>query len=195
GNGGFASSYGNRPEILDPCIGLGYPMRHFHLRRWNLCDASEHVKHIFKRQVWSAQNVAFAWPALFGGKQVTAGAVAHVDQIHSGVYVTEHFALQVVDHDFSSRRRLDIHFADRGARVHDHYRQVLTHPLADLFFGLKLTSLVIPDHVVDLHRRGLGGRRSVRIEAETSDGAGINNAFNSLVECSSHHVGSPADVG
>src|SRR5262249_33444552 len=120
--------------------------------------------------------------------------VAHVDEIHSRVYVAEHLASKIVDHDFPGRRRLYVHIAHRSARIDDDNRQPAACPLANLFFSLKLASLVIPDHIVDRDGRGLVGGTSLWVQTETSDGACINNAADSFIERSSHHVCASAHV-
>ena len=182
------------PEVFQPCIRFGDPVRHLHARRWNVGYTSERIEHLLERQVSAAENITFARAPAFGSEDVAFGAIAHVDQIHACVNVAEHFSFEKIDDDLSGRRRLDVEFAYGRRRIDDDDRKAARCPASDFDFREKLAALVMADHIVYRNRRLFIGGRAVVVESERADGAGIDDALDTFIECSLHYVARAVDV-
>src|SRR6185295_1097868 len=191
---GFAASDVDRPDVLEPRVSLGHPVRNLHRRGSHISHACEHIEDLFERDVAAAEDVAFADSALLCGKYMAFGAIAHIDQVHPGVDVAEHLASEKIDDDLAGRRRLDIEFPDRSAWIDNYNRQSTGGPTSHFFFSEKLAAFVVANHIVDRYRSVFVCRRAVVIQAETPDRTRIDDPLDLLVKRRLHKVVRAFDV-
>src|SRR5262249_8844513 len=125
----FSVRDADRPEVFDPRISLGYPMRNLQFRRPDSGDSRERIKEFLERQVPSSENVSASNATFLGGKHVTFCAIANVNQVHSGVDVPKHFPAQKIYDDLAGWSRFDVEVSDRRAWIHNHHRQPSTRPV------------------------------------------------------------------
>src|SRR6185436_21193525 len=112
----------------------------------------------------------------------------------SCVNIAEHLAAKKIYYDLSGWRRLDVELADRRTWIDDYNRQPASGPLSHFFFSEKLAAFVVPDHVFDSNGRFFVCRRAVVIQAETTDGACVDDAFDPFVKRRLHYVVRAFDV-
>ncbi|MDB6017247.1 MAG: Tetratricopeptide 2 repeat protein [Pedosphaera sp.] len=128
-----------------------------------------------------AQNVAFTYPAFFGGEDVADGDVANVDPVEAGVEVGGHLAVEEIDDDLTGGGGFDVAGSDRGAGVDDDDGETFGGEFAGEDFGAPFGDFVVIGKLAALDGGGfVGGRiKQTAIEfgkANTADGAGVNDA-------------------
>src|SRR5215470_3805994 len=94
--------------------------------------------------------------------------VGHVDEVEAGVERGEGAPQEIVEDEPARGRWLHLPGADGIARVDDDHGQAARREFLGHTLGEELGALVVADHVLEGHRRGLGSRASI---ARKTDGA------------------------
>src|SRR5215472_13353608 len=113
---------------------------------------------------------------------MTQSAIPHVDQVHSCIHISEHLPPEKIYNYLPGWSRLYVKLAHGRARVDDYDGQSPPGPFFGLSLGKELTALVMAYHIANRERGIFAGGLAVRVEAETSDGACINDTLCALVE-------------
>ncbi len=107
--------------LVEEREGHGDGVRDLHGRRRQPRNGGHAIEYLFEREVFAAEDVAFARSAAIKRDHVHAGDLGDIDKVEAGIDVGRKFLVQEVDDDATGRRGLRVTRTDRSRGVEDHH--------------------------------------------------------------------------
>src|SRR4051794_20393897 len=122
-----------------------------------------------------------------------------MDPVEAGIEIGRHGAVEEIDNYLAGRSRFDVTRANGRAGVYDHDWASLRREFASHHFRLPFAALVVIAHLRvgdgSLFISGLDASSDTLGQADTADGAGINNAGTPGFNGGFDDIASAFDIG
>ena len=80
----------------------GEPIRHPQTGHRQACCRLDHVEKLAEVKIFAADQIPFAGPSAFGGKDETQGGISHIDQVERAIIECRGAAIEKIEGAFVS---------------------------------------------------------------------------------------------